>query len=264
MRRSKPIVLLSLLVIAATPALHGGDVPLAPGFTYQGLIAAGGTPFEGDCDFEFALFDDPDAGAQLGSTQAEDAVPVTHGTFSVVLDDEGQFGVDAFLGAERYLEISSRCPAGAGDFTLLAPRQRLTAAPYARFALAGNQGEPGPTGPPGPPGPPGPTSIASCPDGMTQVDLASSKLCYDAGTTSNWIAASQYCWDNFHAGLCSLQQWRTVVCHLGLPSPGNSWLPTVAGISTFALIGGCTGDAVATATYTSNFAGPCCLEWMSY
>lgn len=49
--------------------------------------------------------------------------------FSVALD----FGVN-FSGGERWLEIAARTN-GAGAFTTLTPRQRITAAPYAITAL---------------------------------------------------------------------------------------------------------------------------------
>jgi hypothetical protein len=185
-------------------------------------------------------------------------VSVDRGTFTVVLDDAGQFGEDAFNGSERYLEIAVRCPSGAGDFALLTPRQRLTAAPYARFALSGNEG------PPGPPGPPGPVSIAACPAGMTRIDGAHSTLCYASGTTANWDTAEQFCRAQFAAGLCTLTQWRTAICIAGLPNPGRSWLPDVAGVATLGNVASCSGDGLGTSAYTTTLAGPCCLEWMSY
>lgn len=268
--------------LLASAAASAGDVPLAPGFTYQGLLETGSAPIQGLCDLQFSLFDDAASGTQLGSTQTVSAVTVARGTFTVVLDDAGQFGANAFAGAERYLEIAVRCPAGAGGFTLLTPRHRLTAAPYARFSLGGNPGPPGPPGPPGeagtdgapgppgstgpsgPQGPPGPTSIASCPAGMTSIDNLHSTICYDAGTTGDWITAGDFCYDNFQAELCSLRQWRIAICRAGLVSPGASWTSDVAGAATFTRVQGCTGDGVGTAIYTTQLRGPCCLEWMNY
>src|SRR5207237_2593963 len=65
-------------------------------------------------------------GTQIGSTQTLNTVAVSNGVFTVSLD----FGASSFSGANRFLEISAR-PSGAGSFTLLSPRQPVTATPYA-------------------------------------------------------------------------------------------------------------------------------------
>src|SRR3989475_8079300 len=94
-------------------------------FTYQGRLTDGGTPANGNYDLQFALFDSLSGGAQVGSTQTINTVPVSNGVFTVSLD----FGANAFTGASRFLEISAR-PTG-GSFTLLTPRQQVTSTPYA-------------------------------------------------------------------------------------------------------------------------------------
>ncbi len=101
-------------------------------FTYQGRLTSGGAPVNGQCDFQFSLFDAASAGTQIGSTQSAGGVSVTNGLFTVVLD----FGGGTFNGLARWLEIGVRCPAGSGSYTTLSPRQALTAAPYA-LALPG-------------------------------------------------------------------------------------------------------------------------------
>lgn len=95
-------------------------------FTYQGHMTDGGTAANGNYDLQFALWDSLSGGSQVGSTQTINAVPVSNGVFSVTLD----FGANSFPGANRFLEISART-VGAGSFTLLTPRQQLTATPYA-------------------------------------------------------------------------------------------------------------------------------------
>src|SRR5215467_6517862 len=94
-------------------------------FTYQGKLAAGGSPANGSYDLQFALFDSNAGGLQIGQTQTVANVPVSGGVFSVTLD----FGPAAFNGAARFLEIGTRT-SGAGTFTLLTPRQPISPTPY--------------------------------------------------------------------------------------------------------------------------------------
>src|SRR5881394_897233 len=101
------------------------------GFTYQGKLTDGGAPANGHYDLQFALFDIADGGAQVGQTQTVTAVSVRAGVFTVALD----FGANAFPGANRFLEISTR-PSGGGAFTVLAPRQAITSTPYAVRSLS--------------------------------------------------------------------------------------------------------------------------------
>jgi len=101
------------------------------GFTYQGKLIDGGAPANGNYDLQFALFDSADGGAQVGQTQTVTAVAVRAGVFTVALD----FGANAFPGANRFLEISTR-PSGGGAFTVLAPRQVIASTPYAVRSLS--------------------------------------------------------------------------------------------------------------------------------
>jgi hypothetical protein len=50
--------------------------------------------------------------------------------------EELDFGATAFGPDARFLEIDVRNPAGAGTYVTLAPRQRVTPAPAAQFAVA--------------------------------------------------------------------------------------------------------------------------------
>ena len=118
-------LLLALLVVA--PGLVSRTDALSTAFTYQGQLRQGGSPTSGSCDFQFGLFDAVSAGMQVGTPQAANAVSVNGGLFTVQLD----FGPAVFTGADRWLEIGVRCPAGMEPFTTLAPRQALTASPYA-------------------------------------------------------------------------------------------------------------------------------------
>lgn len=110
-----------------------GTVPVAQtsAFTYQGIVKnSGGQLINGAADFEFRLFPASVGAFQVGPTVSASGVGVSNGVFTSLLD----FG-NVFDGNERWLEVSVRSPAGAGDFTAL-PRQRLQTTPYASNAFA--------------------------------------------------------------------------------------------------------------------------------
>lgn len=113
------------MAVADTPK----GTSLGNGFTYQGQLKSSDTPYTGSCDFAFGLFDVEFGGTALNTLQ-KNGVSVNEGYFTVILD----YGSNAFSGENRWLEISVRCPTGTGDYTLLEPRQVMTAAPYALFA----------------------------------------------------------------------------------------------------------------------------------
>lgn len=102
-------------------------VEIGPEFTYQGQLASGGVPVDDTADLRFRLFDASTAGTQIGSQLTKTSVTVADGIFTVTLD----FGVPAFDGNARWLEVDVRSPAGSGTYQTLAPRQALTVAPYA-------------------------------------------------------------------------------------------------------------------------------------
>jgi trimeric autotransporter adhesin len=106
---------------------------LGTAFTYQGHLRQSGTAVSGACDFQFGLYGAVSGGAQIGTTQTKSSVAVSGGLFTVASLD---FGPGAFNGQARWLAIGVRCPAGAGSYTNLTPRQALTPAPYA-LALPG-------------------------------------------------------------------------------------------------------------------------------
>ena len=129
------VALLLALTVGLTNAQGPGpqgDVsvqaaPVGTAFTYQGRLTDGGSPANGDYDFEFELYDDSDTGTQVGSTVTVDDKTVTDGLFTVELN----FGSGAFNGDARYLEIGVRPGGSTGAYTPLLPRQALTPTPYA-------------------------------------------------------------------------------------------------------------------------------------
>jgi hypothetical protein len=98
-------------------------------FTYQGLISSNGVAATGLFDLRFAVFNANTNGSQVGGVLTNSPVGVTNGYFTTALD----FGSGVFDGNLRWLEIGIRTngsPA-TNDFFYLAPRQQITATPYA-------------------------------------------------------------------------------------------------------------------------------------
>ena len=122
------------------PTLTPSGPALTTAFTYQGRLTEGGHPANGAYDLQFRLYSAADGGHQVGSTVIKHNVQVIQGLFTVELDFD-----DAFTGKRRWLEVSVR-HAGSGAYTLLQPRQELTAAPYA-LALPGLRAQPNDTSP---------------------------------------------------------------------------------------------------------------------
>lgn len=96
-------------------------------FTYQGRLSANGAPAEGNFDFRFTLQTTENLPSQIGVAITNAPLGVTNGLFTTQLD----FGAGVFDGSPRWLEIGVRTNGGAGAYTLLSPRQLLTATPYA-------------------------------------------------------------------------------------------------------------------------------------
>jgi hypothetical protein len=120
-------VFLLMLALMGASAANGQTTT----FTYQGQLSDASALANGSYDLRFALFDSAAGGPQIGANQTVPAVPVSAGVFTVQLD----FGVSAFPGANRFLEIGVR-PAGGGSYTTLAPRQQISSTPYAIRTLS--------------------------------------------------------------------------------------------------------------------------------
>lgn len=159
---------LAALLLTAATAAWAQTVDTR--FTYQGQLTTNAAANTAPVDLRFRLYPASTGGSPIGPQLAADNVsPSATGQFSTELNFGGVFN-----GEQRWLEIDVR-PAGTGTFTTLAPRQQLTATPFAAFALSGNQGpqgiqglrgETGPAGSPGPQGtqgPPGPQGIQGTP-----------------------------------------------------------------------------------------------------
>ena len=114
----------ALVVMVAVAGVAGAQ-PTA--ITYQGLIESKGERAAGPVDLRVRLYDALVGGAQHGPQLSFDAVTLTDGTFTLAMD----FGVSPYVpNADRWLEIDVRT-VGEASFTTLAPRQALTAVPFA-------------------------------------------------------------------------------------------------------------------------------------
>jgi hypothetical protein len=120
----------------ASPGVPGVTQSATNTFSYQGQLKKAGAPVNGGCDFRFAVFDAATLGTDLLDV-ARPNVNVTTGLFTVQLSYDPAVTPTLFDGDPRWIETSLRCPAGAGPYTTLSPRQPLTAAPYAIGLLPG-------------------------------------------------------------------------------------------------------------------------------
>ena len=137
------IVALLLLALAVGPGQAQGPGPqgdvgiqavVGTAFTYQGQLKSSGNPANGNCDFQFTLYDAASGGAPVGTTQTKTNVAVSNGYFTIPdLDFDAVFQGDA-----RWLQIAVKCT-GDASYTTLTPRQALTAVPYALSLQPGAQ-----------------------------------------------------------------------------------------------------------------------------
>jgi hypothetical protein len=121
--------LMAAALLAAAAAPCGAQTPQGTAFTYQGRLTDGAAPATGTYDFQFVLYDAAVGGAQVGPIVLRDDVAVAGGLFTVRLD----FG-PAFAGSRRWLDIGVRPGTATGTYTVVSPRQELTAAPAALYA----------------------------------------------------------------------------------------------------------------------------------
>jgi hypothetical protein len=116
------------LLLSSHQVAPAQAAPVGTAFSYQGQLKDAGSPASGTYDLQFKLFDAAIFGTQKGATIQLDNVAVSDGLFTVSLDFGAQFTGDA-----RWLEIGvhpGSQPVG-NPYTILSPRQPLSATPYA-------------------------------------------------------------------------------------------------------------------------------------
>src|SRR2546423_2152378 len=126
MRIPKRIAILLALVMCHMAA---SATPLGTEFRYTGFLSKNGNPApNGYYDFQATLYDADQGGIQKGAIQPS-KVPVTNGVFQLLLD----FGGGKFDGTKLWLQLSV-VTNGQNNWSLLSPRQLLTATPYVLLA----------------------------------------------------------------------------------------------------------------------------------
>jgi len=101
-------------------------------FTYQGQLSSNGVAATGLFDARFTLYDAATVGSPVGSPVIVGTLGVTNGLFTTELT----YGATAFDGNARWLEIGVRPSGSVSNYTILSPRQALTATPYAVRAIS--------------------------------------------------------------------------------------------------------------------------------
>ncbi|MDF1870939.1 MAG: hypothetical protein P1U30_11155, partial [Phycisphaerales bacterium] len=132
------------LFVAVLAAFLGSSVARAQlindSFTYQGTISDLGVPADGLYDVKFTVYDDEVGGFAIpGATTTVFNIQVTDGLFEAFVDFGGSGSV---FDSNRYrwLELEGK-PSSNHSFNTLAPRQRITPAPVANFALRAESAE---------------------------------------------------------------------------------------------------------------------------
>lgn len=132
------ILVLALGLMVWSVAVSKAE-PMGTAWIYQGRLIDANKPADGEYDFQFRLYDDPNAGTQQGSTIDINDLDVIDGYFTVELD----FGGNVFDGNGLWLETAVR-PGDtndANDFVTLNPRQELTPIPYAIYTRKADYAE---------------------------------------------------------------------------------------------------------------------------
>lgn len=120
----------ALLWVGVTATTVAAETTVGTAFTYQGQLKNAGVPFTGDAEFQFTLWDASIEGRQIGEPIRVRAT-VKNGLFQAELD----FGPTPFERAQAlWLEVAVETNLGSAR---LEPRQPITPAPFALYALHG-------------------------------------------------------------------------------------------------------------------------------
>lgn len=116
----RSMLVLALLLPAALANAQSQNV------TYQGHLTSGGAAYSGAIDCRFGIWDSASGGHELENETVEN-VSVTDGLFTATIS----LSADTFQTTGVWMEVSVHPTGSGGSFTVLTPRQPLTAAPFA-------------------------------------------------------------------------------------------------------------------------------------
>jgi len=128
------VAILAILVLSVSP-IESAFATSDSSFAYQGRVRKDGFLINGPVDLRFSLWTAVNGGSQVGPQEERGGVIVDKGLFAVTLN----FGPEAFSGDPRWIQLEVRHPAGSGTWTIVSPRQPMTATPYSLFSLAGGE-----------------------------------------------------------------------------------------------------------------------------
>jgi len=123
------VLALALLALSTLNSQLSTVFAQGTAFTYQGQLQNNGSPASGTYNLTFSLFNTNITGVPIAGPVTNNAVIVTNGLFTVLID----FGPGVFTGATNWLQIGVETN-GVSSFTSLTPRQELTPTPYAIYA----------------------------------------------------------------------------------------------------------------------------------
>lgn len=131
-RKAQAAAVLAAAIGWMMAGVSGANEPASTAFSYQGRLTEQGLPADGAYEFDFRLYDAPGGGNLVASIPGPYGIDVANGYFTARLD----FGPAAFRGVQLFLEIGVRPESDVpSPYTVLNPRQELTATPYASVAL---------------------------------------------------------------------------------------------------------------------------------
>jgi hypothetical protein len=127
------------LVLGLSPwiAASVAAAPISGAITYQGELRDGAGLYAGTADFRVTLYPQAEGGSPVGLPNTLGNITVVGGRFTLPNLDFGPAGFTT--GEARWMAIEVRTPSdptNTGPFTLLTPRQPVTAAPAAVMALS--------------------------------------------------------------------------------------------------------------------------------
>lgn len=133
MRQGITGALLLLVLLAGAPVAQAQ----VGSFSYQGSLKDATAQADGSYDFQFKIFPALTGGVAHWQNSMP-AVTVSGGLFTVVLgaDPLSPFPPGLFNGSPRFLEIAVKPAGSPNPFTVLSPRQELTATPISLFSSA--------------------------------------------------------------------------------------------------------------------------------